>query len=70
MSEGKKVVHEGEEVKEEIVEKLENKKEELTNSTTEKLDTALAHIEALQEHGRDVTEKLRKRLFKNIPKKS
>ena len=67
---GKDLVREGEQLKDEVVEQLEERREEFTHETTKKLDTALAHIEALQEHGRETTSSLRKRLFKNIPKKS
>lgn len=67
---GKDLVKQGEEIKEQVIEKLEDKKEELTETATKKLDSALAHIEELQEHGRDTTASIRKRLFKNLPKKS
>lgn len=67
---GKDLVREGEELKEQVVEHLEERREDFTQETTKKLDSALAHIEALQEHGRETTSNLRKRLFKNIPKKS
>lgn len=67
---GKELVKQGEEVKEQVMEKLEDKSEELTETATKKLDSALAHIEELQEHGLDTTSSLRKRLFKNLPKKS
>ncbi|MBI4062429.1 YtxH domain-containing protein [Candidatus Gottesmanbacteria bacterium] len=52
------VVKEGKEIKKEVIE-----------STSEKIDTALAHIEELQERGRQTTATLRKQ-FKNLPKKS
>jgi len=67
---GKELVKHGEEVKEQVIEKLEEKSEELTESATKKLDSALAHIEEIQEHGRETTASIRKRLFKNLPKKS
>lgn len=67
---GKELVKQGEAIKEQVLENLEEKKEKVTESTAEKLDTALAHIEELQEHGRQTTASLRKRLFKNLPKKS
>lgn len=44
-------------------------KEDITESATERFDDALAQIEKLQEHGRETTAELRKRLFKNLPKK-
>jgi len=67
---GKELVKQGEVVKEQVMEKLEDKSEELSETATKKLDSALAHIEELQEHGRDTTASIRKRLFKNLPKKS
>lgn len=67
---GKELARQGEAVKEQVLEKLEDKSEELTESATKKLDSALAHIEELQEHSLDTTTTLRKRLFKNLPKKS
>ena len=55
--------------KEEVVDRLMDKKEELTETATEKLDDALAHIEKMQEQGRDTTAELRKKLFKNLPRR-
>ena len=67
---GKELVKQGEAIKEQVLENLEEKKEAVTETAVEKIDTALAHIEELQEHGRQTTASLRKRLFKNLPKKS
>jgi gas vesicle protein len=67
---GKELAKHGEEVKEQVIEKLEDTTEELSESATKKLDSALAHIEEIQEHGRETTASIRKRLFKNLPKKS
>jgi len=66
---GRELIREGDEIKENVIGEIEDKKEELTVAATEKIDSALAHIEALQEHGRQTTANLRKRLFRNIPKK-
>lgn len=66
---GQELVKKSEEIKEQVVETLEEKKETITTEATSKLDNALAHIEALQEHGRETTASLRKRLFKNTPKR-
>lgn len=57
------------EIKEEVVDRLMDKKEELTQSASERLDDALAHIEKMQEQGRETTAQLRKNLFKNLPKR-
>ena len=67
---GKELAKHGEEVKEQVIEKLEDKTEELSELATKKLDSALAHIEEMQEHGRETTASIRKRLFKNLPKKA
>ncbi len=67
---GKDLARRGEALKEEAIVQLEDKKEEVSQEAVQKLDSALAHIEALQEHGRETTADLRKKLFKNIPKKS
>ena len=67
---GKELAKHGEEVKEQVIEKLEDKSEELSELATKKLDSALAHIEEIQEHGRETTASIRKRLFKNLPKKA
>ena len=67
---GKELAKRGEVVKEQVIEKLEDTSDEFTESATKKLDSALAHIEEIQEHGRETTASIRKRLFKNLPKKS
>jgi len=66
---GKEIVEQGEEIKEQVIEQLEEKKEELSDRATEKLDTALAHVEKIQEQGLSSTSDLRKRIFKNVPAK-
>lgn len=67
---GKELVKKGEVIKDELLQQWEEKKEAISEDATEKLDNALAHIEALQERGRETTASLRKRLFKNLPKKA
>lgn len=66
---GKELVARGEELKEQVTETLEEKKEELTEAASEKLDSALAQIETLQEQSMQTTAAIRKRFFKNLPKK-
>lgn len=65
----KELEEKGKDIKDQVVEQMEDKKEQVSAEAVQKLDTALAHIEALQEHGRETTADLRKKLFKNIPKK-
>lgn len=71
----KQLEEKGKDILDEFVEKLESLekkgeeiKGEVAETASEKIDTALAHIEALQERGRETTAALRRR-FKNIPKK-
>lgn len=67
---GKDLVKHGRELKDEMIDTLEEKKEEVTQSTVEHVDQALAHIEEMQKQGMETTATLRKRIFKNLPKKS
>ncbi len=66
---GEALVKQGEEIKDEVVDRLADTKEELAQTASVKLDDALAHIEKMQEQGRNQTAELRKRLFKNLPKR-
>ena len=65
---GKDLVKQGKVIKEEMMESFEEKKDVMTESAVDRLDTALAHLEELQQQGAETTQALRKR-FKNIPKK-
>lgn len=67
--EGKKTAKSLEEKGKDLLDSLGERKEELTESATEKLDDALAHIEKMQEQGRETTAQLRKNLFKNLPRR-
>jgi gas vesicle protein len=66
---GKVLVKKGEALKEQVAEQLEEKKDTFTKEAAVRVDKALAHIEELQEQGRETTSHIRKRLFKNIPKR-
>jgi gas vesicle protein len=59
----------GKDIKEKVIEQIEEKKEEVSETATEKLDSALADIEKIQEQGIKTTADLRKRIFRNVPKK-
>ncbi len=59
----------GKRLKEDVVEEIKEKKEDVTEAAVEKLDTALAHIEKLQEASAETTRQLRHRFFKNLPKR-
>lgn len=65
---GEELVQKGEILKDQVVEQIIEKKEELTEVATEKLDETLSHIESIQQQGLQNTQKLR-RAFKNLPKK-
>lgn len=65
---GRDLAVRGEEIKDQIVEKLEDKKEDMTEQAVDKLDDALSQIEDLQEKSMKTTANLR-RMFKNLPKK-
>ncbi len=67
--EGKKATKLLEEKGKDVLDDLHDKKEVFTETASGKLDSALAHIEELQKHGRETTAELRKTLFKNLPKK-
>lgn len=66
---GKELVKKGESIKEEVMEVWEERKDKMTEAAVEKLDSALANLEAMQHKGVVTTATLRKK-FKNLPKKS
>lgn len=66
---GKELVKKGESIKEEVMEAWEERKDKMTEAAVEKLDSALANLEAMQHKGVVTTATLRKK-FKNLPKKS
>lgn len=59
----------GQELQREIAETVSDARDDLSEEVAEKVDDTLAHIEKLQERGREHTSHLRKQLFKNIPRK-
>jgi gas vesicle protein len=65
---GEELIQKGEVIKDQVVEQIIEKKEELTEVATEKLEDTLSHIESIQQQGLQNTQKLR-RAFKNVPKK-
>lgn len=67
---GKELVQHGRELKDQMIDTLEEKKEEVTQSTVEHVDQALAHIEEMQKQGMETTANLRKKIFKNLPKRA
>lgn len=68
-SQGKELAERGEKLKKHIEEEIEDKKEYLTEEASVRVDQVLAKVEAIQEKGLEGTTNLRKKLFKNLPKK-
>lgn len=64
------LVEEAGKIEGELKEKTASIGESLTKEVERELDSSLAHIEALQEHGREITVGIKRHLFKNIPRKS
>jgi len=62
-------VNEASNLEKDLKEKTVEVGQSLAEEVGEKLDVSLGHIAALQEHGREITGGLKRRLFKNIPKK-
>ena len=65
---GKDLVRQGEAIKEHVIDTLDEKKDDITDSAVERIDTALAHLEELQHQGAETTATIRKR-FVNLPHK-
>lgn len=63
------LVEEAGKIEGELKEKTVSIGESLTKEVERELDSSLAHIEALQEHGREITVGIKRHLFKNIPRK-
>lgn len=66
---GNVLAKKGEALRDQITEEIIEKKEEITKEVAIKADSALAQIENIQEKGRQNTANIRKKLFKNIPKR-
>lgn len=66
---GKEYVRQGEALKDQMLETLEEKKEVMTETAVEKIGSALERMEELQQKGVETTATLRKK-FRNLPKKS
>lgn len=70
MEKGQELFEQGKALEEEVVDTVTEAKADLSEQVAEKVDSTLEHIERLQEHGRTRTAELRKRLFKNIPRRT
>lgn len=66
---GKQLAKKGEELKDQIAVQVEDKKQVISHDTAVQVDSALAQIEEIQEKGRLTTANIRKKYFKNTPKK-
>lgn len=67
---GEELLEQSNDLQKEVVDTVTEAKADISEAVAEKVDETLSHIEAIQEHGRQSTAELRKRLFKNIPKKA
>lgn len=67
---GKELVQQGEAFRDSVLKKIEERKEKLGENVTDNLDKALSNIEHIQKQGLSTTANIRKRIFKNIPKRS
>lgn len=67
---GKELVQQGEAFRNSIVKKIEERKEKLGENVTDHLDKTLSNIEHIQKQGLSTTANLRKRIFRNIPKRT
>ena len=67
---GKELIAESKVLEEKVLEKAIEVKETATQQATTTAYDTLSHIEAIQERGRQATAELKKRLFKNIPRKT
>jgi gas vesicle protein len=66
---GEELIKKSEVIKDQVLEQLEDKKEDMSVEATKRIDTALAGAVEIQEKGLSATANLRKHLFKNLPKK-
>lgn len=66
---GQELIDQGKKIEERVMMKAEEVKDNVVQQTVAQADATLAHIEQLQERGRATTAELRRKLFKNIPKK-
>lgn len=66
---GKNIIKEGEDIKKEVAKQIENKRENLSKEAGERISQALERVEQIQTSSAKKTSDLRKRFFKNLPKK-
>lgn len=66
---GLSLLKDGELLKNEVLKSTKVQSDKLSKKAIKKADETLAHIEKIQERGRKTTSSIRKRLFKNVPKK-
>lgn len=65
---GKELLNKGERIKQDVLEALEERRDDLTDAAAERIDSALANFESMQTKGVTSTASLRKK-FKNLPNK-
>ncbi len=67
---GQELVTEGRDLEEKVIETAAVAKDQFMSQAAVHADETLAHIERLQEQGREATAQMRRRLFKNIPRRT
>jgi len=65
---GKELVEKGEAIKDQVIERIEDKTEDVSKEVTQRLDKALEKLEDVQRGSLQTTAKIRKH-FVNLPKK-
>jgi len=66
---GKELIEKGEEIKDEVIEQIKDKTDEVSTDATKRLDKALEKLEDVQKSSLHTTSKIRKH-FVNLPKKN
>lgn len=66
---GKELLKEGDRLKEEVLDTMNDQKEELTGEVKKRLDKTLETLEEAQKESLSATTTLRRKHFKNLPKK-
>jgi len=65
---GKDLIEKGEAIKDQVIERIEDKTEDVSKEVTQRLDKALEKLEDVQKNSLQTTTKIRKH-FVNLPKK-
>lgn len=66
---GEELIKEAGKIEKDLREEKADAAQKIAETVEEKLGASLTHIESLQEHGREITSKIKSQFFKNIPRK-